>query len=245
MHLLAAGRGFRPAVIAGEVGCDHLQSVAVRAAAAQAARARALGRRAHRRAHRTPLPQQRRDQLRPHVAVSAGHQNTGSSRAPPPSAGRSSCTRWFASASASASPRSRASHSAAFSCRYSRWMRSVAISASIRSAWRSSRSRCSPAAARDHARGWPGRCACPRSRPPSRAGKPVPAACRGPRRGSGGARCWHHGRSARSARPPRSSATSAHSARCAGTHPGWSELSCEQPNTPQALEVKLHTVPVR
>ena len=117
-------------------------------------------------------------------------------------------------------------------------MCSVAISASIRSACRSSRSRCSPAACMPtRAVGLVGAHVLD-AHAHARAGRPAPATCRGPPRGSGGARCSRRARSGRSARPPRSSAASARSARCAGIHPGWLELSYEQQNKPQALEVK-------
>jgi len=49
---------------------------------------------------------------------------------------------------------------------------------------------------------WPGRCACPRSRHPWRAGKPVPAAVQVLVAVPGGARYWHRGRSGRPAPTP-------------------------------------------
>ena len=61
-------------------------------------------------------------------------------------------TSGHALASGAASPRSRASHTAAFAARYPSRACWAAISASMRSAWRSSRSRCSAAAARPRAR---------------------------------------------------------------------------------------------
>jgi hypothetical protein len=74
MDLLDAGCSRGPAVVAGEIGYDHLQSVVVGAAVAQ--RLADLGLRvecAHRRSHFPPLVKQRSDHLGPQIAVSACH----------------------------------------------------------------------------------------------------------------------------------------------------------------------------
>ena len=58
---------------------------------------------------------------------------------------------------------------------------------------------------RGRGRGWPGRCACRRFRPPWPAGRRGPGGCRRPRPGSGGVRSTRRGRSGRSGPPARSS----------------------------------------
>jgi hypothetical protein len=76
MDLLAPGHGGLPAVVGHQVGGDDLQAGVVGGATAHCrAQVGLAGRRAHRGSHLAPAAQQRGDELRPHVARSAGDQN--------------------------------------------------------------------------------------------------------------------------------------------------------------------------
>ena len=81
MNLRTAGQRGSPAIIGRQLGEDNLQATVIRVTAADGGpQLRLTGRRAHRRAHRTPGPQERRDQLRANISRPAGDQDRSSSQ---------------------------------------------------------------------------------------------------------------------------------------------------------------------
>ena len=111
-----AGHRAGPAVVSGQVRDDNLQASVVGAATAHCLAQPGLAVEGpDRGAHRGPIPQQCSDQLRAHIARTTGDQHrTHRATSIRLTASR---TRSQASASAISSPRSRASHTAAFSRR--------------------------------------------------------------------------------------------------------------------------------
>jgi hypothetical protein len=103
MDLLAAGDRSRPTLVGGQLGGDDLQPAVVRIATThRRPHVAVVLQEANRRPHAPPVPQQQRsNQLCAHIAGPSGYQHPAHRNTNAFSEGIMSCTRRFASVSAS------------------------------------------------------------------------------------------------------------------------------------------------